>query len=267
LRREIRERLRRPLVERRRGRVENGVEEGVEGGALEGPHSGEELVEDDAEAPEVGGGRRPLAHDHLGRHVARCADELAPRARERQARVLEHARQAEVGELGGPRPVEEDVPRLDVAVNDVLRVGRLEPAGDPAQNLQASLRRGMGVFFQEVLEGAAVDVLHLEHPAAVPELVDLVESDDVLAPEAGDELALGENLIPRRGVRPDAGSGEHLEGDGSLEDRVFGQIDAGEGSPAEEAHDLEFLERVAGFERSGGTHRPNHSGVELTGFA
>ena len=89
--------------------------------------SREQLVEDDAERVDVGS-RVELRHvpdDLLGTHVAHRPDHLARHRLYRRLQFgLRGAREAEVEHLGPARFGDEDVGRLQVAVNDaaVMRV-------------------------------------------------------------------------------------------------------------------------------------------------
>jgi hypothetical protein len=111
--------------------------------ALVGHVQREEVVERRREAVHVLCGARPAAGgEHLRRHVRRRAhrDPLAG-----QRRVAFQERDAEVQEDGLARASQEDVGRLDVAVQDPRGVQRVEPArelGDPAHGAAQVTRVG-----------------------------------------------------------------------------------------------------------------------------
>ena len=89
--------------------------------------AGEQLVEHAAERVDVGAGVDPLAADLLGRDVVEGPDEGAGRG-DAGARV-DLAGEPEVGEVGvlaGARALDEDVARLDVAVDEPARVRGVE---------------------------------------------------------------------------------------------------------------------------------------------
>ena len=93
----------------------------------EGDRAGEHLVEHDAERVEVGLAGDRLAERLLGRDVVGRA-EHAPG--DRQPLLGERARDAEVGDLGAAFLADEDVLRLDVAVDDHALVRGAERARD-----------------------------------------------------------------------------------------------------------------------------------------
>ncbi len=115
------------------------------------------LVEDRADREDVGRGVHVLRIAHLlGGHVARGPLHVA-RDRERDAlarpgRVVARPvlGEAEVGDQGAPLGREEDVLRLEVAVDDPLRVGRAErPREEPAEREHLLDRHGPGDLLAE----------------------------------------------------------------------------------------------------------------------
>ncbi len=119
------------------------LDRGVEVGrrvALERPLSREELEQDDAESPDVGAlvDLGAEAADLLGRHVVGRSDR-DPRTREPLVVVVERAGQAEVYEDRLPDLRDEDVPWLQVAVEDPVPVGVLHGAGDLLDDREGAL--------------------------------------------------------------------------------------------------------------------------------
>ena len=102
-----------------------------EGRALIREPAGEELVEDDAERVDVGGGRRLLAAYLLGREIGGGTDD---RSHLGDPRLFDRAGDPEVGQfhrhLAGAERAADDhqVARLDVAVDDPPPVRVVEPA-------------------------------------------------------------------------------------------------------------------------------------------
>src|SRR6185503_1502002 len=84
---------------------------------LEGPATGEELVEDEAERVDVAARRDLAAGELLGRHVGRRA---------RAQRLARRPGEAEVGDPDLAAAVEHDVRRLQIAVDDAAVVRRGE---------------------------------------------------------------------------------------------------------------------------------------------
>ncbi len=118
----------------RAGRV-FGEDRGERGGgiaAIEGALAGDRAIENGADRVDVGAMIDALSPGLFGRHVRRRAHDHA-RLRERSARRVSRLRNAEVDHLRDRRAEiagEEDVLRLHVAVDDVLRVRGLERFAD-----------------------------------------------------------------------------------------------------------------------------------------
>jgi hypothetical protein len=88
------------------------------------------MVRDDPEREEIRAAVEALSERLLGRHVDR-GPEIANVLGEMGAA---HARDAEVGDLRNALLGEQDVRGLDVAVDDPLRVGGVDPGSDLAQH-------------------------------------------------------------------------------------------------------------------------------------
>jgi len=173
----------------------------------ESPHrqfASEHLVEDDhPEGVDVGamvhrGGALTL----LGRHVLRAAHHHVFAGQLGLARgvLADDPRYPEVGQLRRPGRIEEDVPRLQVAVDDPVVVCVLESRADALHEPSGLVGRKVAFAQEAVPQASPLDVLHYE-VVSVP-LDPLVEdAHDVrmgesregrgLAVEALDELAVG----------------------------------------------------------------------------
>src|SRR5262249_40949702 len=91
--------------------------------------------------------------------------------------------QAEVGDRHAPLPVQEDVLRLDVAVDHALVVRVLQGVADLRYDLQR-LSRGQRPTLQEVTQVPAVHVLHREVVKAA-RVTEIVDGDDIRMVEPG----------------------------------------------------------------------------------
>ena len=175
------------LMGRSRIVVEDVVEDDGRGVALERKRRGSHLIEDGAEGEDVGAGVGELSAGLLRRHVRNGADRragfrevLAHRGRPFRLTCCAGSaldlRQTEVEDLGLAAGVDEDVRRLDVTVNDSLRVRRLERV----RELNADIEQASDV------ERAAADPLRERDPfqqfhgdEVLPlELIDRVDSAD-----------------------------------------------------------------------------------------
>ena len=117
----------------RRDQVHDVIEDAAQLRRGERLHAGEHLVHDGAGGEEVGARRDGRGLDLFGRHVVRRADE---RTRGGEAR-MQRPRDAEVGDLGRSFGGEEDVGRLDVAMDDAFRVR----VGEAAQQIGGDAER------------------------------------------------------------------------------------------------------------------------------
>ena len=200
--------------------------------AVERRLPGEELVEDDAEGVEIGALVDLGAARLLGREVLRGADDRA-----RLGHLARPgARDAEVGDLDAALAVDEDVVRLDVAVDDPVPVREAQRREDLARVLDATLTGAGPRPTIELLQRAPVEVLHRD-VVRVLRLAAVVDRDDVrmvqrggvlrLAPEPLDEL-----LVVRVAVVED------LDRDAAAELLVLREVDVGHPAGAELADDL-----------------------------
>ena len=139
---------------------------------LEREPSGRHLVEHDAQRVEVAAGVDALAPHVLRRGVAHRAHELAAGRDLRE--VVRLAQQAEVHDVHIVLGAEDDVLRLDVAVDhaEVVRVG--EAARDAERDRQRPADRELASVIEDLLEGLPAHEFHrdVEPTARAPALVD-----------------------------------------------------------------------------------------------
>ena len=134
----------------------------------------EDLVQDDAEGPDVGTRGRRIAFADLGRHVVRRADEHAD-----HRAVGEIGREPEVGQHEASVIHAQHVVGLDVAVDDARFVNRRQ-SGDHAGRVGESLgqRTQRLVLLDEIAQRAAGRELHREEAVAVG-VADVEDAADV----------------------------------------------------------------------------------------
>ncbi len=135
----------------------------------------------------------------------------------------------EVRDAGAAVLVDEDVLRLQVAVDDPLAMGEARCAQDLAGEVDRVL--GGHPTLDELLQLRPVDVLHRDE-VGVAELAAIEDADDVRVLEAGRGLglaaeALDELLVLREAVV------QHLDRDVAIEFVVVRQPDVGHASRAE----------------------------------
>ena len=202
---------------------------------LEGGPAGEHLVEDRSQRVDVGR-RADLAGQPLrllGGHVAGRPHHLA--ADGLAVLDLQPLGQAEVGDLRRAVGVEQDVGRLQVAVDDPDAVDRADGAGERGHQLGglAGRHRRAG---QPLGERAPLEHLEREvrHAADLAHLVDL---DDVGMLHPGDDLGLDAESPELLGVDVEVAP-DHLEGDRSLERPLEGLVDDPHAATAEQPKDF-----------------------------
>jgi hypothetical protein len=180
-----------PLVDGGHGLVHVSRSLGCRGVALVGPPPREQLEGEHTERVAVAGRPGLLASRLLRREVAGGADH---RSRHRQRVEAGRAGDAEVGDVHAPLRVEQEVPRLHVAMDDPAGVCGVERAGSLVEPLERLLGRD-GPLPQPLLQRAAGEVLHDDEGPAVG-LADVEDRHDVgcaRKPRRGERLA-GEPL-------------------------------------------------------------------------
>ncbi len=190
--------------------------------------AGHQRVEDRAQAINVRRqGDRPTATRRLlGAHVGRRAQD---RAAGRQLVVgLDQLGQAEVGDVGVPVSVDQDIGRLQVAVEDSAHVSVLNGVGrlDHQGRDGAMVVAVRGELLREV---APDDQLHAE-VALTFVLADFIHGDDAGVVEKRDGLGLV--LKPTQlGVVGQEPGLHHLEGDRPVEADLPGPVDHAHAAP------------------------------------
>ena len=146
---------------------------------------GQHLVEHDPERVEIRARIDRRAARLLGREVLRGADDRAGLGHLRRAR----ARDAEVRHLQPAVAADDDVVRLDVAVDDPVAVRERERAEDLARVVDRDRDRRRAVADEQLLERAPVEELHRDVVGAL-RLAAVEDRDDVRMVEPGGALRL-----------------------------------------------------------------------------
>ena len=207
-------------------------EDGVQRVRLEGLAVRQQLVEHGAQREHVRARRRLLAADLLGRHVVGRAHDHA-----RAGHVgRRHLGQAEVHDLDLAAALDVDVRGLQVAVDDVLRVGEGEAVADLLHEPELLLERQGRVAADEVLEVVALQELH-RHVDLALVFAEVEDGDDVGVVEPRGRLGLAVEALPQLFVGADRRR-HRLDGDVAAEDGVVGLEDLAHGALADLADDL-----------------------------
>ncbi len=165
----------------------------------------QQVVEDGAQAVHVGGGgQAPVGQRLLGRHVAGRAEDHA--TLRQGGAPLDALGQAEVGDVGLAPLVEEDVGRLEVAVQDAALVRVVHRAG----HLHHQLNKPTRCIAWALRQTPPLDELHAEEVLPLM-LADLVDGHDVRVVEVGGVFGLGAEAAQLVGAGQGAVA-DHLEG-------------------------------------------------------
>ena len=177
-----------------------------------------------------------LLRGHVGGRAERAAAEGEREAATGLAIELGHA---EVGDLHAPGGINEDVLRLDVAVEDALAVrvfqGRAD-GGDDVQRLARSHRGGV----HGLTEIHAVHVFH-EQPVVVAAHAEVEDADDVGMAELCQRSAFAGEALGKRRVRSQLPR-EDFQCGHSIQMRLAHFIHAPHAARADELEDLELRE-------------------------
>ena len=143
----------------------------------------------------VGAAVDGLARQELGRHEGKRAHEGAG-AREASARV-DRERQTEVDDVGlivrrVALLLDQDVGRLNVAMDDPLGVRSVERRCDLARDVDSPAKRQRPVALDEIGEVAVADDRHGDEELALP-LARVVDRDDVRVVNGRSEAVLAQN--------------------------------------------------------------------------
>ena len=216
-------------------------QDGVRRGTGEGRLARQHLVEHDGQCVEVDPTVERLAARLLRAHVDGGADDRAG-LRDRRVRrpgalrpgVLQRPRYAEVRDqrvTGG----EENVLRLDVAVDHAVAVGVVQPVRHLARDAQGFVQRQRALAAKSLAQRLALDVGHGVPQPAVGQRARVEHGEDVRVLQPGRDLDLA--LEPLGAVRRDQLGVQHLERDGSVVAEVVREVDRGHAAPAELALD------------------------------
>ena len=159
-------------------------------------------------------------------------------------RGVERPGDAEVGDLHLAVAGDEDVRRLDVAVDDAARVGRGERERDRDGRVDGPIGTDASLVAEDVGEAAPVDVLH-DDVVGAGRLAPVVDADDVRVVEVGGRLRLAAEALDERRVVRELGE-EHLERDRAVEQLVSSQEDVGHAAPTDPALQLVALVQNGG---------------------
>jgi len=194
----------------------------------------EHLVENAPQGVHVGGNPdRLVAGGLLGTHVVRRAEAQARLGEPAPARDTHGQRDAEVRDHGLP-VLEQDVGRLDVAVDDTLPVRIVQSLGHVGRNAHRLVHRKLVLAVELLPQALALHVRHHVEEEAVG-LARIEEGQDVGMLEVGGGLDLGQEALgphDRGELRL-----QHLERDVAIVPHVAREVDRGHPALSELALD------------------------------
>ncbi len=195
--------------------------------------AGERVVEREAKGVDVGARVAAPAGQHLGGGVGERTGE---RAAPGDAELTVELGGAEVGQ---PRPavgIEQDVLRLDVAMEDAAPVGRGQGGGHVAAEAHHRVTVEAALLGDPHLQVGTAHVFH-DDEAPRPLLEEVEHRDDVRVREAADRLHLAPHPLARH-LRRGGRRHQQLERDLRVELAVAGEVHDRVTAPPDLAHDL-----------------------------
>ena len=160
----------------------------------------EQLIEDGAEPVNIGRARelRDVSGGLLGRDVTRGSQDVAG-LRDRAFR-FHQARQPEVGQMRFALDVEQNISRLDIAMNDSALMRVVRGAGEARDDLHRAPQR-QRFAPNELIELSAFDELHAVKAGAVV-FADIVDRHDPRVLQTGGRLGFAAETFQMRLARP-----------------------------------------------------------------
>ncbi len=195
---------------------ERGVGVGL---ALERHASGEALVQDQPERVQIGAPVELAAPNLLGRQVLGRSHHHVV-AREIGVGDVETLGDAEVRQQHPPIGRQQDVGRLDVAMDEAGTVGLVERARNRRADVDGELRTEALLTVEQLAEALAVDELH-HHGLAAVVLEHVVDGDDVGVVQPGDGDRFAPEPFGDHGIGGEVRL-EPLDGDPAVELDVGG---------------------------------------------
>ena len=170
-----------------------------------------------------------------------------------------HFRDPEVRDLHAALAVQQDVLRLDVAVDDAAVVGVLERVADPRDDGER-LARGQAFALEQLAQVHAIDELHQEEKQ-VAAAAEFVERDDSRVVEFRQCAGLAGKTFGKRGIAGDGG-GQDFQGDDPVEFGLPRLVNRAHAAAANEFEDFQRREKRREF-LDRGRDEGGVGGVEL----
>ncbi len=197
--------------------------------AREGRLAGDQAIEGGAQAVDVGGrGHVVRIAGLLGGHVGRGADDAAGGGA--VAVAQQGASDAEIGHLDAVLGAEQQVRRLDVAVDDAQAMRGGETAGGLQDVGCGLLPRDGAALGHDLLQVIAGDVLH-DQEAVAALVAGVQDAHDVLVLDLGGQAGLGQE------TGAVAAPAHHFDRHVDVQDRMVAEVDPAHAAFADQVGD------------------------------
>ena len=207
----------------------------------EWPLPRQQLEREQPERVDVGLGPDVVAGELFGAHVPWRPDDHACLREARVGREIHRGVERGDAPIGDQGPsglgVEEDIRRLDVAVDHATRVRSLKRRSHLPDRALGLGDRKRALLLEAVGEAAALDVVHHEVWGPVFQLPDGVDGDHIGMGQSCNDLSFAEEPRPGLVVGNHLGA-KHLHSEGSPQIRVPRQVDLAHTSEARHVQDL-----------------------------
>src|SRR5690242_1316364 len=125
--------------------------------SIEGAYAGEHFIENNSRRKKVGARVQRQVLGLLRRHIVPCADGPADM---RDARSRQGSREPKIHDVRAAVPIQHDVPRLQITVDDSLCVGGFQRSANLRHQLCRLERLQLPFAEQPLAKTLAFDVLH-----------------------------------------------------------------------------------------------------------
>ena len=154
----------------------------------------QQFIEHHAERKNIRSRTEGFMRDVFGRHIGRCSHQIT----RFRALVVDAPRHSKVHHPRNAVGAEQDIRRLDVAMNDALAVRITNGIQNLHGQRDAAHWRDRSLFFQHLGQSWAID--KLEHQIRLPVLLASIEQgDDIRVLQTTNRTRLGQEALHTRG--------------------------------------------------------------------
>ena len=220
--------------------------------------AGHQFIEDQAVGIEVGAIVGGLAFHLLRRHVTRRAEEGAG-TRHADRAFFEGFREAKIADENLVVFVNQEVLRLQVAMDDAFGMRGCERLRDLPREIQNAVHRHLGIVVDDVLQILALDEGHGDEAQAA-DIAHVVNAQDIFVGDLAGENQFLFEALQRVGLA-DGPFTHHLDGDGAVQFLVVRFVNAAHAALAEQRVNAIARTEIAPGSDDGGVHHLNGFGL------